>query len=176
MSICMALAAIHRHCRELLNFLSLAVFFKMTGFAVLLCMGTIKLKIRFWVVEGNIAPSALIMAVFAAWIGIKFYIKIALMYICVAIVTMYSDVSETPFFLFFMAGKAGCCDMWTLEHEFVIIVLFYRKSRALKSIVCMAFDAILRNSKVCKLIVVIIFMAIIAFVVFNRIGNFRFMT
>jgi hypothetical protein len=45
------------------------------------------------------------------------------MNIFMAIGAFHPDLTETPFVLFFMAGKAGCCKMCSLKPECTGIML-----------------------------------------------------
>ena len=124
MNIFVAIRAIRRQTRKPLGDLSFIVFIEMTGSASLVQVRPRKGKLRYIVIKLNFLPHRCCMAISAIRLRVILFIKIRIMDIIMTIITLKADLPETPFFSFFMTGKAGRSHMCALQGEDAFVMLF----------------------------------------------------
>ena len=104
--------------------------------------------------------------------GVPFGIDLSGVHILVAIDAALADFPEIPFFLFFMAGKTRGGHVCPVEREFGFGVLFQGIGGFGKIIHLVANDAIGTDAVIGKLPFMVVFMAIRAMLVGQRVGHF----
>ena len=84
----------------------------------------LQVKIRQAVVEVVLLPTRRRMAIFTGLIGVILLIQMAFVLIFMAACTPHSDISEGPFFVFQVAGKAGCRQVRPVQRKPGLAVVF----------------------------------------------------
>ena len=143
----------------------------MAGPARLLQMGPFQSVPGPVVVEGNFCPGIRIVAVFTAAVRVVLFIQVGIMDIRMAVRTTGTDLPETPFPGFFMAGEAGSSQVGACKLEGAAVMLIDGVQGLPESHGGMAFGTVRRAPPPGELTFMIIGMAIRAAVMFQGSGE-----
>jgi len=123
MSVSMAIGAARRQASKLLDYFAIGILPEMACTAALPGMRSGKRKGSNTMVEPYLAPGFHIVAALAIVFRIVFCVEEIFVYVGMTINTVNSDLTEIPFFLFFMAGNTRCSKMRPGKLKVAVIML-----------------------------------------------------